>query len=605
MYKKILQLVFIALFITIFISSFIIICPCKISDKNLTSIEEHDKEKSLLHKSDEFGVLNIYNLTINKNSAEIGENITVSTVYSLLCNPGYRRDYGMIGIYTPTWFEYENSLINGVEYYNVTETIRISPNRFNGSNVCNGMIRIKISNISNPMDYIIYENFTIDDLILSKAQLNYTLIEQAPLITFSDDLLNLSLFIYNEHAENYLFSNGLININVSNEGTSLNFSKYTDSKGFLNFTVNCSDIGAGNYTIRFENNETSDYAPTFYFYQLEVLDKNKCINCTLLNSNNIYTWVDYDIANNSKAFFSIQSDFEANISYSSNFSSGQCSKIGDLYLATLNSPSRAGVYYVNFSAQPIMNGKTIEFQQIIEVKKRPTELKATFFRYENQTNISYHINITDKLVDSLIQTNQSFSIFVDYNYSSWNLGSLIPNPDENTLFIWEPPIRIQEAYLSFKFRFNATPVYESTSLRENITITKLEYSGPLQEFASKNLTIKAGLFALNGTPLPNHKLKILINDESFNLTTDLNGEVHFSVITPSYATKVRIEFQFLGSGSILPSNLILNINIELDLLQQIWDSIGYILLGIGIAIMSLIYVKKILSKRNLATLGVK
>ncbi len=589
----------------IFINSLFILYAFRISDEFTPLIEETNKSGRNYKKLDEYGIISIHNLTIDKVSAEIGENITVSSLYSLLCNPGYQREYGMIGIDTPSWFEYENSLIDGVSYHNVTEIISLSPNYFNASDVCNGRVKIKIFNMSNPMDFIIQDNVTENSIELKKAQLNFSLINQSPSIVFSNDLLNYSFFISNEHTEKYVFSNGYFKINVSNGNLSQSFSKYTDSKGFLNFTINCSVLGAGNYTILLENNETSDYNSTPYSIQIEILDEDQSINCTLLNSESIYTAVDYDLSDFSKAIFLIETDFDANISYFSDLENGNCSKIGNQHNASLKSPEIAGIYQVYFIAYPLLKGRNIQFNYSIEVKHRPIELNTMFLGYENQTNVACQIKVMDVLVNHTAKTNNSISIIANFNKSNWDLGSTRCDSDGNALLIWDPPSRIEDAFISLNFRFNTTPVYQSYSLIKNITLTELHYFGPLHEFATKNITFRAVLFALNGTPIPHQIICLKIDDQYFNLTTDINGEINFSLTTPSYATKLKIEFQFLGSGDTLSSNLILNIEIKLDLLQQIWDSIGFILVGIGIAFISLLYLKKTLTKRNLSTLDVK
>jgi len=64
---------------------------------------------------------------------------------------------------------------------------------------------------------------------------------------------------------------------------------------------------------------------------------------------------------------------------------------------------------------------------------------------------------------------------------------------------------------------------------------------------------------------------------------------------------LRIEFQVFGSDNILPVNFAFNIDISLDIWQRIWDSTGYLLVGIAFAILSFIYLKKILTKRNIST----
>ncbi len=605
MNNRTLRYSFLVIFFFIFMTSLFIASAARISDDESTLIWEKDGSGNSYQKLDRFGVVMIYNLTVDRTSAEIGENVTVSTVYSLHCNPGYHQEYGMIGIDTPTWFEYRNRLVDGATFHNITEVIPIVPNHFDGDDICKGRVKIKIFNMSDPMDFVIYSNQTANEILLEKAQLNYSLIEQTPLIPFSHEILNLSIFIVNEHSTKYAFSNSSIRVNVSNGANAVNFSGVTDSNGHLNFTINCSQLGGGNYTASLENAATDDYSTTPYSFQLEVFDEDTSINCSLLNAESIYANVDYDSSNFTKAFFLIESAFEANVSYVSAFDSGNCTKItkiGNLYLATLNSPSIAGTYGVSFVAQPLLGGADIAFNHSLEVRRRPTELNVTFTRYENQEHITCQINVTDLLADHAAVPNGSISMMVRYNDSNWEVGPVQCDSQGVAEVVWTPPTRIQEAYLSLQFRFNATQVYQTSFSMRNVTVARLEYSGPLQVYVTKEFAISAVVFALNGTPLPNHNIKLVIDGVIFNLTTNLNGAIYFSTVAPPHTARVRLEFQILGVSGVLPANKIVHISIELDSLHQIWDSLGYMLLGFGVVGIAFLYAKKKLTGRNLATL---
>lgn len=593
------------IFLIIFSSTFVlIIIDHKFSKKSSYIKPDQDEFRGGFQKLDEFGNVTIFNVTIDKIIAEIGENVTVSSVYSLFCNDSYEREYGMIGIEKFGWYEYKNTLIASVENYNVSEIISIDPNHFDGNDVCKGRVEIKISNILNPMNFKIYTNFTIENLEIRKAKLNYSLIGQYPITVFSQDLLNFSFQIYNEHAQDYVFSDSNMKIFVNNQNNSLNVSKYTDSDGFLNFTINCSSLGAGNYTIQLENDETVDYEPTQVIIQLKVLDENSCINVSLLNVDEVYTNVNFDDSNYTKAFYLIQCEFDANITYTSNIENGQCIEIGNRYFATISSPKTSGTYQILFSAQPKVAGKLIEFNETLQVKRRPIALDPTISHRDKQSHLYFHIKIIDILKNQLIDTNNNLIIFAKYNGSNRFIGTVECNSSGIACFEWQFPNMIVENYISFTFQFNETPVYFFLSLTKNITITKIEYSGPFQAYSSQNISIIANLYALNGSKLSNQLIELKINGENFNLTTNTNGKISYSFTTPSHATLLRIELHFPGSMNVISSTLILDIEIRLDLFHQIWNSLGYILAGISIGIVLLIYLKKQFTKRNLATLKV-
>ena len=585
-------------------TSVLIIIDHKFSKENLYLNPIQNEFRDEIQKLDEFGNVSIFNVTIDKISAEIGENVTVSSVYSLFCNDGYEREYGMIGIEKFGCYEYKNTLIDGVENYNVSEIISLTPNHFDGNDICKGRVEIKISNILNPMNFKIYTNFTIENLEIRKAKLNYSLIEQYPKTVFSQDLLNFSFQIYNEHAQDYVFSDSNMKIFVNNQNNSLNFSKYTDSDGFLNFTINCSSLGAGNYTIQLENDETVDHESTQVMIQLEVFDEKFCVNCSLLNGDEVYANVNYDDSNYTKAFYSIRCEFDADINYTSNFEQGQCIEIGNRYFATISSPKTSGTYQVLFSARPKAAGKVIEFNETLQVKRRPVELAPTMFLDDHQSHLFFRVQVIDKLTNQSIDANNDIAIFARYNGSNRLIGTVECNSSGVAGFEWQIPNVILEDYVSFTFQFIASPIYQFSSLIKNITVTKIDYSGPFQAYSSQNITVIANLYALNGSKLSNQPIELKINGDPFNLTTDTNGRISHSFIAPSYATNLRIELHFPGSIDIISSTLRLTIEIRLDLFHQIWNSLGYILAGISIGIVLLIYLKKNFAKRNLATLKV-
>ncbi|MFX1295769.1 MAG: hypothetical protein ACFFD2_13070 [Promethearchaeota archaeon] len=554
---------------------------------------------------DEFGYVKIHTITIDKTIAEIGENVTISIVYSLKPNESYAAS-GRIGLYNQDsgWLIYKNILIEVGEFYNITEIISIEPNLFDVFDTCEGRAEIEIFNIFDPWDFMSTSNKTNEVLEFKKANLNYSIIEQYPLTIFSENILNFSLLIHNEHTKKYISSNNYIEFNISNENKSFNFSKYTNSNGILNFSVNCSSLGVGNFTIQFKTNETSNYESTTHILQLEVLDEASSINCSLLNSGQIYPYVYYDNSNYSKAFYLIQCEFDANISWYSTFGNGQFSKFGNYYNTTILSPNTTGTYQIHFVVQPIETGKLIEFDKDLQVKRRPIEFFSIVSRSENQSLINFQITIIDKLQNHSIIENNLINVLATYNNSNWEFGPIMCNSSGTASFTWNIPNKIVEDYVNFEFVFNNTPIYQFTSTNRNLIITNLEYLGPFDGISGRNITLKAKLSTLNGNNLSNQSILLRIDDIVFNLTTNLNGEIIYSFIAPSYSTNLKIEIEYLGSENVLSFLLKLDIEIKLDLFHKIWNSLGYILIGISITIALMLFLKKFLTKRNLSDINV-
>jgi hypothetical protein len=84
----------------------------------------------------------------------------------------------------------------------------------------------------------------------------------------------------------------------------------------------------------------------------------------------------------------------------------------------------------------------------------------------------------------------------------------------------------------------------------------------------------------------------------------MNGEISYTFMPPSYPTILKLEIFFSGANQILPASLEFNIELKLDLLHQIWNSSGYILISISLAIIAIIYLKKKFFKNSLTTLNI-
>lgn len=606
--NKLQLFVLILLLITIFTSYSLGNLFCKfLGDgfnlKNLQANQPQDR----IHSADEYGYVNIFNLTMDKRTAEIGENITISIFYSFVCNAGYEREYGIIGTARFGGFNFidsRNNLITGI-YNNISETFSLEPGKYNATDICQGKVEMAIINTDNPAFPVkIYQNLTTENLTITKAKLNYSIIEQNPLTIFSNDSVYFSVFIYNEHTKKFPFSNNTIKISVYNEKYSSNLSRNTDSNGFLNFTVNCSLLEAGIYTIKLINDETADYESSIYSFQMKVYDEELSINCSLVNRGSIYASVNYDNSNNTKAIYSITCDFDASINYSSSFCAGPCLRVGNQYIGVISAPIEAGTYQIQFTAQPKSKGKIIEFEDTLQVNKRPIKFDPLFFRHENKSVLYIQTNILDGLVEHPIDNVNEITIFVRYNSSTRNIGSIQCNSSGIACSEWVVPHKIIEKNIKFIFRFNETQVYQFSELVKNITITNLEYLGPIQWTSGKNLTIAAKLYALNGSMLPNQLIDVKINGNIIKLVTDLNGEISYSFIPPSQATILELEILFAGTNQTLSAHLKLNIELKLDLINQIWNSSGYILVSVSLAIISIIYLKKKFFRNEISTLSV-
>ena len=555
-----------------------------------------------------YGYVEIFNVTIDKTTAEIGENITIETVYSFICNEGYERAWGIIGVNKlgmVNWIDCKDNLIDGVEYHKVTESFSLSPNKCNAADICQGRVKIGIRNSLDPdqpeEEYISQTN---ENLVIQKAKLNYSIIDQNPLTIFSNDLVVFNIFIYNEHTKNFGYSNSPINITAINPYNSLTLIKNTDSKGFLNFTLNCSLLKAGINTINLKNDESDDYESNSYSFQIKVYDEDLSINCSLSNQNPIYANVDYDDSNYTKAIYSIDCDFEAIINYSSSFCNDQSFQVGNQHVAVIDTPKQAGIYQIRFAVQPKATGKTITFEEMLQVEQRPIGVNTFFLRNENQSRLCMQINILDNLVNHSINDISDVTIFAQYNHSIRKIGVTQCNSSGIAFFDWLIPQKIIENSIGVIFMFNETPIYQVSKFIKNLTIVNLEYLGPTQWIAGKNLTISAKLFALNGSALPNQLLNIKFNGDLISLVTDFRGEISYPFISPSYSTVLEFEILFPGTDQIVSANLKFNIELKLDLWHQLWNSSGYILISISLGIIALIYLKKRFFRNNLSTLSV-
>lgn len=566
--------------------------------------------KTIINTTEVLYDFTVYNVTINKNMVHIGENITVSTVYSLQLYEGFDLTLTtFVGIEiinggSPKTFGFYNALSDNVFFQNYTADVSVSPDWFDAGDIVRGVVEFIFFNESSG-DKSSFSYWSNNNCLIQKASLHYSLLDQSSLTVFSDETLQFSAKVCNNYTKTYPFSNENISIEIKNEIGSLNIAELTNSEGILNFTINCSLLGAGNYSISLQNSETPDYELTLWTFYITVFDEETSVNCTLLNPNQIYTNVNYDLSNYTKGIYLIQTQFAANVSYYSNFTNGICTTLGNDHWAIIDSPNISGNYQITFIITPIQKGKTLQFDTILEVQKRPISLETFIHQNTEQTTLSLLIRIIDLLVNQSIGSTTNLFIYANYNNSNHYIGKSASNSSGTVFFEWELPQNVLENYISFHYVCNGSSVYHNSEKLDNLTIPKLKYFGPLTAYTHTNITIELELSTLNGAKLSDKNIRLKIFDQNMNLSTNLHGRISYSIITPPKEVNLVIEVEFAGSDGILTAKLIVLVKVRFDFLHQLWNSLGFILLGASSAILGVIYLKKVLCKRDLGVLKVK
>ncbi|MHA1268206.1 MAG: hypothetical protein ACTSPY_00345 [Candidatus Helarchaeota archaeon] len=579
---------FLLLPIIILLISFIVTLYSNCSIKNLNKIEISSNDIP------SFGIVEILNITLEKTEMQVGESIIINATYNLIVNTGWKIEHIYLGIKnTKRYLCQSLPKIQGLSI-NVSRKFFFEPEEINISLNYKGFMEIKLYNETEPSSYVVIIDETIDDLIFRKAFVEYELLEQDPEIIFSFDDTHMIFEFYNQNNNSFKYRNRLIAFDFVNyrENITLNYVFFTDNNGIIDEYINTSDLGCGQIFLYFYFNETEVYRANLFLIELNIYNETECFNFSILNKHSIYA--NFGINDSfSQINLSAYCSFNANISYTSTFSSGIFNKFGQNdYFCNIQAPENAGNYTINTSATPIKPGSQLMISRVLEVKKRPLMIN---FKYNRSKNYQSRINLFFLLTDNLTETvilNQNISIYYfNENLNNWSLIDIILVNRINMVYYWDLPFNFNSSKVLFKVIFENSSTFEPVILYKEFIINKIiPIIQPVYSLSSRIDLIFQVMF-FNNTEIQGILLNIKIDNESWFLTTNKDGFINISLITPSIPTSIIIQVICNESEDILPLYLEFEIRIQRDVIQSIDYYSGYIIVFVIMTCLTVIVLK--------------
>lgn len=596
-----------------FLKFYIIIIIFIFSIQSLNSTNNYyfslNKEEELTKLDDPpFGVVEIYNVIIEKYNMIIGDSLIINGSYKLLPAEGWRIDHIYFGI--KNLYEYLCISLprNEGEYVFVSHKFFFDPEDINRSTDYKGFLEIYLEEIQNPGNIVVKIKESTFSLDFNKSDISHDILYQYPELIFSQDDLNISLELSNAFNESFKYRNKLITFNLSNpaRGNHISQTACTNDNGIVNILLNTSSIGSGYYTIFIYADQTANYMSWFTLLSGVIYDESSNFNISILNNDNIYANIGLNDSF-SEIKLRIFCTFNSTIIWNSSFGSGSLKRNScNQYFRILRSPMEYGEYVINSTAIPDLPAKSLTLSRIFSVKKRESFINLTINKSnESERSLKFYLSLYDLLTFTKV-VNQSLNLYYfNFLQNNWTFINEIKLIDFITEYNWHIPQNYNLSKLKFRVDLINSSLFEFNEIYKEILIpiiyTNLKNSYPL----STELNIVINLKYLNGTSLRNEYISMEIDNQTWILKTNENGMINISYLTPSQQSSISVEINYFGNSSILSANLKLDILIRRDILQNLSYYSGYIIVLLILLFSTVILLKKLVVPKKLSKIKIK
>ncbi|TFF87688.1 MAG: hypothetical protein EU549_04280, partial [Promethearchaeota archaeon] len=348
-----------------------------------------------------WGIIEIYDVILEKTEMEVGESIIINATYDLIMEEGwiYNIFFGITNNEMPQLFK-ELPIIDGL-HINVSHKFYFEPDLIDISTNYRGFLGIEVFEInSSSHSRTTLMNFSSCYLSFNRADLKLDIINLSPEILFTHDSLNLSFEVYNEHNYTFKYKNRPVLIDSEKSGElKINETVFTNNQGFVNSMLNICNLGVGfsNIKIKIEICDIYEYHITS-IDDILIYNESSSFTFTVKNNDSIYSNIGL---NDSYSTIEIEAytEFEARVFLNSTFNSILLDNLTTKHHeCIIKSPKKSGNYIITGIASPNSLGKNLTIMENLNIKKRPIEIITNINRSKNaQFNLDFFISLKDIL----------------------------------------------------------------------------------------------------------------------------------------------------------------------------------------------------------------
>jgi len=523
----------------------------------------NDLNYDLFQSDEDYLDIKINYIALNKSGPiEIGQALEILINYTINCSDNYFVLENWVDITHPPLnmanliYPKENNVLN--------LTCFIDPERFSPDGDTNFSAFSNIKILALDGTYFTRAATSTEKVQVLKADLETELISNVPDLIFSNEKLEISYKIFNEHNNNYSFKNQDINYELFDSELNLvqNGSKTTNEEGVLSLTLDFDKGRSGTYHLNLIANNLEDYHDYFFYNSFAVRDINSSFKLSIENESDLYASTFFDAINTP---ISLESEYEGIFEWNTGYENGIFTKSNSsmIFETSIKNFEYSGNVTFNVYGNLIDFNKSISFSKTLTFKRRSLILPTSSMAINNFGEIEINQQFLDNLTNKSFQFDFIAEYYIkvenqwNFLFSSKDYQGLIQKSIKNNSFTM-----LNMSQLILKVKINSL-IYQFEQQLCNLSIPKLLVNYATVTKSSTSELINGTLFNEKGEVFENQLIKIVINNVFYkDIMTSINGTFSFEVSTSNFNDKINILLCFGSNFSYLSYNYYIIIDVQ-------------------------------------------
>ena len=497
--------------------------------------------------------VDIHSLTLNRTGqVEIGQALEIEINYSINCSDYY--------IITQNWVDLlteplnRTNLIYPAVNHKYNETIYIDPERFDPDFNKNYSAMSNIEVLAMNGSTFGKTAISQEKIKILKASLECTLLEEPPELIFSNEKLNFTCKFYNEHNDEFVLRNELVNVKLYDFQFNLiqNISKLTDNEGNLNIFLDF-DLGVpGTYRLYLNTNDLVDYEDFSFSKTFNILDINDSFCITANNESELYVATNFDLRTTK---ICLESSYGGNFKWNSSFEEKyfEMQNSSLTFKSNFINPKNSGVYKFDIWGNLTDYNKIIQFPVYFKFLKRNLKIINSSFLLNNENEIEIFLKFLDNTSQILENYDFITELYLKVQDNWTKICSMA-----NNMGIINSKVKINEFIhllnnsIEIKLNSNSTSyIFKEIQYDYYIPNILINYVNPTKSLTNNIINLQ--VFDKNGNIFSNQTLKIYVNDAFYEkIQTDQLGNSSFNIFISNYYRFISIKIIFDENDCYIP-----------------------------------------------------